>query len=201
MLAMQACGLALAASINLNFAAALVVYCVLSFSYTVHLKTYVLIDVLILAGLYTLRVIAGGLLIERELSFWLIGFSIFIFFSLALVKRCSELFTLSKTDKDHAGARDYGVSDLEYLREMGIASGYMAILIFAFYINSPEMTKLYSHPHILWFAVPVLFYWISRIWLKTGRGEMHDDPIVFSLKDRGSRFVAAAFVLIILLAV
>lgn len=194
-------GLALALVINWNFFLLLMFYCLISLSYTFLFKSYVLIDVLVLAGLYTLRVVAGGVLADVRLSFWLLAFSIFIFFSLALVKRCSELVSLSKANVQYAGGKDYSVSDMDYLREMGIASGYLAVLIVAFYINSPDVKALYSHPEALWLVCPALLYWISRVWLKTGRGEMTDDPIVFSIKDRGSRIVALGIVIIILLAI
>ncbi len=198
---LQVFGLAIAAFLNKEFLALIIIYSALSLAYTLHLKTYVLIDVLVLASLYTARIVAGSILAEAPLSFWLFAFSIFIFFSLALVKRCSELFALAKTNRVYAGGRDYSVSDSEYLREMGIASGYMAILIVALYINSPDVSVLYKNPKMLWLICPVLFYWVSRIWLKTGRGEMHDDPIVFSIKDKGSRFVVFVMVLIVLLAI
>lgn len=198
---LQLCGLALAFWLNPMFFWVMALYCSISLAYTLHLKTYVLIDVLILASLYTFRIVAGTILAEAPLSFWLFCFSIFIFFSLALVKRCSELITLSKTNRVYAGGRDYSVSDNDYLREMGISSGYMSILIVALYINSPDVALLYKNPKVLWLICPVLFYWVSRLWLKTGRGEMHDDPIVYSIKDRGSRFVLAAIVIIVLLAI
>ncbi len=200
MVALQLAGLIIAAALSWKFFLLVVVYSALSLAYTLHLKTYVLIDVLVLAGLYTMRIVAGAVLIDVPLSFWLFAFSIFIFFSLALVKRCSELITLSKTDREYAGRRDYSVSDLDHLREMGIASGYLAIIIFALYINSSDVVLRYAHPKVLWMIVPILFYWVSRLWLKTGRGEMKDDPIIFSIKDRGSRFVAVAILLVIILA-
>jgi 4-hydroxybenzoate polyprenyltransferase len=201
MLFLQAVGLWLASTLNIQFFILMVLYCAITLSYTFLLKTYVLIDVLVLAGLYTLRVVAGCVLADAPLSFWLFAFSIFVFFSLALVKRCSELINLAKNKTEYAAGRDYNVSDIEYLREMGIASGYMAILIFALYINSPSVSEHYSHPQVLWMICPALFYWVSRIWLKTGRGEMADDPIVFSIKDRGSQFVAVCMLIIILLAI
>lgn len=201
MVALKIIGLGIAFVLSWKYFFLLVLYLLISFAYSLHLKTYVLIDVLVLAGLYTMRVVMGAVLADVPISFWLFAFSIFIFFSLALVKRCSELMTLSKTNKDYAEGRDYSVADIGYLREMGIASGYLAILIVALYINSANAPVFYSHPKALWMICPALFYWISRIWLKTGRGEMLDDPIIFSVKDRGSRFVAAAVLIIILLAI
>ncbi len=201
MVVLQLGGLAIAAAMDLKFFGLLALYCVISLSYTFHLKTYVLIDVIVLAALYTLRVLAGSVLADAPLSFWLLAFSIFLFFSLALIKRCSELVTLAAAKTQYAGGRDYSVSDLASLREMGVASGYLAVMIVALYINSPEVSVLYSRPQVLWMICPVLLYWISRLWLKTGRGEMADDPIVFSIKDKGSRFIAMVMVLIVLLAI
>lgn len=199
---LQTLGLTLAALVNTPFFFTVLIYSVISLSYTFLFKTYALIDVLILASLYTIRVIAGALLIDVPLSFWLLAFCVFIFFSLALVKRCSELISLSRnrTDFEKTIGRDYYVSDIAYLKDMGIASGYLAILIVAFYINSSNVMTLYARPTVLWLLCPVLFYWISRLWLKTGRGEMHDDPIIFSVRDRGSRVAVAMMAVIILFA-
>jgi 4-hydroxybenzoate polyprenyltransferase len=201
MIILLSAGLTLAAWLSPGFFLLLLLYCAVSIAYTFFLKTYVLIDVLVLAGLYTLRVVVGAILIDVVLSFWLFAFSIFIFFSLALIKRCSELVTLTNTAVHAAEGRDYRVADLAYLREMGIASGYLAIIIFALYINSPDVMVRYAHPKILWLICPILFYWISRLWLKTGRGEMHDDPIIYSIKDRGTKFVGLGILLTILLAI
>lgn len=201
MITLQVIGLSIAAALNWKFFALLALYSLINLAYTLNLKTYVLIDVLVLAGLYTLRIISGAVLANVPLSFWLFAFSIFIFFSLALIKRCSELITLLKANREEASGKDYNVSDIGYLREMGIASGYLAIVIVAFYINSPNVSTLYKRPEMLWMICPALFYWISRLWLKTGRGAMTDDPIIFSIKDRGSRIVLEAILLIILLAI
>jgi 4-hydroxybenzoate polyprenyltransferase len=133
-------------------------------------------------------------------SFWLLAFSRFVFLRLALVKRCSELHTYLKMNRDEVRGRDYRVSDLDYLHSMGTASGYLAVLVLAFYVNSPEITERYSHPEVLWLLCLTTLYWISRVWLKAGRGEMHDDPLVFTLKDHGSRVVLLVNVLAVLFA-
>jgi len=183
-------GLSIAVFIEWNFFGILIVYLALTLAYSIFLKTYMLIDVLILAGLYTFRVIAGGEVMNVTLSFWLIAFSIFIFYSLALVKRCSELFTMDKIGSESTKGRDYRVTDLEYLKVMGIASGYLSVIVVALYVNSPDVARLYSRPKVLWVLCPLLLHWISRLWLKTGRGEMTDDPIVFALRDRVSQLIA-----------
>lgn len=201
MVLLQCTGLGLAALQGWQFFCLLVFYCTISVAYTCHLKKYILIDVLVLAGLYTLRIVAGAVLTNVPLSFWLLAYSIFLFFSLALVKRCSELITVVNTNRDHVKRRAYSIVDIDYLREMGISSGYIAILIFALYINSPDVAILYSHQKLLWMICPFFFYWISRLWFKTARGEMTDDPIVFSIKDKASRYVAYTIIIIILLAI
>ena len=194
-------GLIIAAVINWRFFGILLLYSLLTFAYTIHLKMYVLLDVLVLAILYTVRVIAGAELIQVPLSFWLLAFSLFLFFSLALIKRCSELYELIKIGSEQTRGRDYHITDINYLREMGIVSGYLSIIVVALYINSTNVVILYSHPKVLWLICLVLFYWISRLWLKTGRGEMTEDPIIFSLKDRGSQYIMLAVVVIILFAI
>jgi 4-hydroxybenzoate polyprenyltransferase len=162
-------------------------------------KSFVLLDVIFLAGLYTIRVIAGVVAIASDQSFWLLAFSMFLFLSLALVKRCAELITLLNEARTAASGRDYLATDLEYLNSMGIASGYLSVLVLALYINSAEVKILYPNPQFLWLLCPMMLYWISRMWIKTGRGEMHDDPIVFAVKDRGSRYVIVGMVLFIML--
>jgi len=201
MILLPLAGLLIAAFLNWTFFGILVAYLMLTLTYTIYLKTYMLIDVLVLAGLYTIRVIAGGEAINITPSFWLIAFSIFIFYSLALVKRCSELITLDKIGSESAKGRDYNVSDMSYLHAMGIASGYISIIVVALYVNSPDVATLYSHPKVLWLLCPLLLHWVSQLWLKTGRGEMTDDPIVFAMKDRTSQYIAIAAAAIIFLAI
>jgi 4-hydroxybenzoate polyprenyltransferase len=169
-------------------------------AYSIRFKAYAVVDVLLLASLYTLRVFAGAVVIQVTLSFWLFAFSIFIFLSLALVKRCSELFMMTAMDKTTVSGRGYRVSDLSHLQMMGIASGYLSILIVALFINSPDVVGQYTHPQMLWILCPTLLFWVSRVWLKTGRGEMHDDPLIFTVRDRGSRLVALICVLAVFLA-
>ncbi len=193
-------GLVIAFLLDRMFFGILIAYLALTLAYTVRLKTYMLIDVLVLAGLYTMRVIAGGKVMNVTLSFWFIAFSIFFFYSLALVKRCSELITMEKFGSENANGRDYRVTDLGYLHVMGIASGYISVIVVALYVNNPDVTMLYSSPKVLWLICPLLLHWISRLWLKTGRGEMTDDPIVFALRDRGSQLIAVAMALIVFLS-
>jgi 4-hydroxybenzoate polyprenyltransferase len=193
-------GFAVSLLLPWKFIAMLASYVGVTMAYSFALKMYVLIDVVVLASLYTLRVIAGAAAIQVSLSFWLLAFSMCIFTSLALIKRCSEIITLAKSDRPAALGRDYHITDLGPLQAMGIASGYLAVLVLALFINSPETAAHYAYPYALWLLCPMVLYWISRVWLKTARGEMHDDPLVFAARDRGSRYVFAAVVLVVVLA-
>jgi 4-hydroxybenzoate polyprenyltransferase len=193
-------GFALGAGLSSTFVAVLALYLGLTTAYSVRLKQYVLIDIIVLATLYTFRVIAGAVAIEVVMSFWLLAFSMFLFMSLALVKRCSELVSLMQVGTLRAGGRDYAVADLNSLTIMGTASGYLSVLVLALFINSQDITVRYSNPQALWLLCPLMLYWISRVWLKTGRGEMRDDPVVFALVDRGSRYVIAGLIAVVLLS-
>jgi 4-hydroxybenzoate polyprenyltransferase/phosphoserine phosphatase len=169
-----------------GFGLTLIVYLLASQVYSFFLKKLVLADVFTLAVLYTMRIIAGTAAIQVPISHWLLAFSVFLFLCLAFVKRYSELHTLRAQQRSEAKGRGYFVSDFELLASLGAASGYIAVLVLALYINSPEVKVLYNRPEVLWMVCLVLLYWISRIWLISHRGQMHDDPIVFALRDRAS---------------
>lgn len=189
--ALTIAGLAVAWLCSPAFALVLLGYYVLTLSYSLKLKRIVMIDVVLLAALYTARIVGGAAAIDVELSFWLLAFSIFIFLSLALLKRYTELHSALALGKKRASGRGYGVEDLPLLQSLGASAGYMAVLVMALYINSPESVELYSHPKALWLVCPILLYWISRIWVVAHRGDMHDDPIVFAATDRVSQIVLA----------
>ena len=191
-----ATGLTIAAKVSLPFFGAVIVYLLATLSYSLKLKQFILIDVICLAGLYTWRIIAGALAINVEMSNWLAGFSLFVFLSLALVKRCSELVSLEQQFKEAAHGRDYRVADGAVLAAMGISSGFVAVLVLALFIDAPTTAMHYSSPRVLWVLCPLMLYWIGRIWVKTARGEMHDDPIVFSAKDRASWVILACIMMI-----
>lgn len=193
-------GVLVAALVSRELVGALLVYLLLTSGYSLHFKRYALIDVLLLAGLYTLRVIAGALAIQVPLSFWLLAFSVFLFFSIALLKRCAELRSLRDAARSSSAGRDYHVGDLSDLRAMGMASGYLAVLVFALFINSPEVAERYTHPQLLWLSCPALLYWVSRVWIKQGRGEMHDDPLMFALRDVASWVVLSALLAVVFAA-
>lgn len=179
-----------------GFLGVLLVYCTLTLGYSLVLKRIVMLDVIVLAGLYTVRMLAGSAAISTVNSFWLLAFAMFLFLSLALVKRYAELREMLKRGHGSAGGRGYIVGDLAVLQSLGAAAGYLSVLVLALYINSGDSHLLYQHPQLIWLLCPLLLYWISRVWLKTERGQMHDDPVIFALRDRVSLglFIAGAMI-------
>ena len=190
-------GLALAVVVGTTFLQWLLVYIAVTFAYSFGLKRIAIIDALVLAMLYTLRVIAGAAATATPLSFWLLAFSIFLFLSLAFVKRFAELQTQLQAGSEKAHGRGYSTSDAPIVQLLGVSSGFAAVLILALYLNTTTVTDLYKSPQMVWGAVPVLLYWISWIWLKAHRGEMHDDPLVFALRERESLIAGAIFAAIL----
>jgi 4-hydroxybenzoate polyprenyltransferase len=181
----------LAATVSLGFSLVLLTYIIITTIYTWRLKEYVLIDVLTLAVLYTIRIVAGAVAIGVSMSPWLMAFSVFIFLSLALVKRCSELVSLRTTDTESAKGRDYHTSDLVILWPLGIGAALSSVVIFGLFISASGTQEHYATPEVLWVVALGLIYWLTRLWIKTARGEMHDDPIVYAIKNRGSRITMA----------
>lgn len=173
--------------IGTEFTLVLLAYLALTVLYSFKVKQYVAMDVVTLALLYTIRILAGAAAVGVVASFWLLAFSIFIFLSLALVKRCSEIQSMESDGKERAKGRDYILKDYSILASFGTSSALMSVLMFCFYINNNALTNQYQQPDILWLIVPAMCYWLMRMWIKTHRGEMHHDPIIFTLKDRGSR--------------
>jgi 4-hydroxybenzoate polyprenyltransferase len=169
-----------------GFAAVLLAYYLLTLAYSFRLKRRAVIDVMVLAGLYTLRIIGGALLLATAPSFWLLAFSVFLFLSLATLKRHKELLSLLEDGGANAKGRGYRVDDLPMVQSFGTASGYQAVLVLALYINSPASQALYRRPELLWVVCPVLLYWITRAWMIAHRGLMRDDPVVFAATDRVS---------------
>jgi 4-hydroxybenzoate polyprenyltransferase len=190
-----------AALISPLFAAVLLAYFVLTLAYSFTLKRRLIVDVVILATLYTIRVIGGAAAISVVPSEWLLAFSMFIFTCLALVKRYVEL--AMRLDKDLADPsnRNYRLMDLPIIGALAAASGFNAITIFALYVNSPAVSGLYRHQQVLWLICPILMYWLSRIVVLAHRRVVDDDPIVFALRDRNSRICAVAMIAVVLLAI
>jgi 4-hydroxybenzoate polyprenyltransferase len=187
-------GLAFAAPLGLEFVLLMLGYYVATTAYSLNLKRRMLVDIFTLAGLYTLRIVAGGVATGIPLSVWLLAFSIFFFFSLAAIKRQAELVDTLATGDISTRGRGYVSADLPLVAIVATASGYVSVLVMALYISSAAVTELYSQPAALWGICLVLFYWISRTEMVTHRGGMHDDPIVFAVKDRISLICLAAIV-------
>lgn len=192
---------AIASAVSLNYCLVLAGYYVLTWAYTLKLKRAALVDVMVLAGLYTIRIIAGAAATAIPLSFWLLAFSVFIFVSLGFVKRYTELYDAVKAGNNGAHGRGYRGEDLPVLLALGVAAGYCTVVVVALYINSSDSQALYRHPKPLWLICPLLLYWISRVWLVTTRGQMHDDPVVFAIKDRISLLVFALLAATVAIAV
>ena len=170
---------------------ALLCYLMLTVTYSWVLKYYVLLDVIILSTLYTLRIVAGALAVEVVVSSWLLAFSMFIFLSLALVKRCAELVSSEQDGRRAAYGRDYRVSDLVVLWPLGVGASF---------ISAPETTALYASPALLWLVAGAMIYWLARLWIKTCRSEMHDDPVVYAVKNSGSRLTIFGMVAAVIVA-
>ena len=190
------------------FAGWLAFYLLLSTAYSLHLKRKLLIDVMVLACLYTLRLLAGGAAAGVPVSKWMLAFSVFLFVSLAFAKRYAELLGVRATDPAAAGAlrgRAYQVEDLRIIESTGPASGYLAVMVLALYINDStdagsNVARYYPTPSLLWLLCPLLMYWITRVWFVARRGALHDDPILFAIKDRVSWMVLAVGAMLVVAA-
>ncbi len=195
-----ALGVLAAAWVSSLFLAAVLTYFALSLAYSLEIRKIAVLDVIFLASLYTIRILAGSAAVTIWPSHWLLAFSTFVFFSMALVKRYGELMVMKRVDGAGAKARGYELSDAELLASMGIASGYLAVLVLALYINTVKAQVLYGRYQLIWFLCPLLLYWISHVWLIAHRGRMPDDPVAFALHDRTSWIVVALIAAISMLA-
>ncbi len=171
-------------------------YLALSLWYSLSLKQLVMVDVILLAGLYSYRIWAGGMVIGVEISPWLFGFSTFFFLNLAFLKRYIDLRALPGDGVGRLNGRDYQAEDAEVLRGLGPAAGYMSLVVLAMYVNSDAVRLEYDSPRLLWLVCPALAYWIGRSWLLANRGVVHFDPVAFALRDRASYVVLAAVALV-----
>lgn len=175
----------------------LLIYTATTLTYSFYLKRKLLLDVFVLSGLYTVRILAGSAATGVSVSPWLAGFSVFFFLSLAFVKRFSELEGLRESGKGITNGRGYFVSDLEQLRALGTGSAYAAVVVMTMYISNPETGVLYAHTTRLWLVVPVLLLWLSQVWMLASRGEMHDDPVVWACTDRRSLLLGVVMAVVI----
>ncbi|HVW39128.1 MAG TPA: UbiA family prenyltransferase, partial [Pirellulales bacterium] len=197
------CSLGLAAAarfVSWEFCGLLAVYVCLTTAYSVFLKQKLALDVLLLAGLYTYRMLAGAAAVDVELSQWLLAFAMFFFFSLALGKRYVELSRRKGDANETLPGRGYRSEDLSLLESLGPTSGYLAVLVLCLYLESKPVQELYANPGLLWLACPVLLYWLTRFWLLAKRREIADDPVVFALKDKASLASIVLTALVVLAA-
>jgi 4-hydroxybenzoate polyprenyltransferase/phosphoserine phosphatase len=196
-----AVAITIAATMSRVFLAVLFTYFTISSLYTAILKRVILLDTLVLAGLYTIRILAGAAAIHVIPSVWLLAFSVFFFLSLALAKRHSELIELKVGDSNEAiPGREYRPQDLHVLISQGSASGYSAVLVLALYIDSATVRAQYRSPELIWLICPLLLYWINKLWLSSQRGQIQDDPVIWTLRNRVSRLVAVLSILLLVLA-
>jgi 4-hydroxybenzoate polyprenyltransferase/phosphoserine phosphatase len=184
----------------LHFLEWLTIYAVTTLAYSLRLKRAVIVDVIVLSGLYTIRILAGSAATGVLVSTWLASFSIFFFLSLAFVKRFAELENLRERGGIQASGRGYHVADIEQLRSFGSASGYASVVVLTLYISNLDAAQLYQHTNRLWLLVPVLLLWLSRLWLQASRGELDEDPVVYAITDRRSLLLGVVVLAIVLSA-
>jgi len=191
------CSLALGSYVGGHFLPWLMFYFFLTCAYSWGIKRLMLVDCMALAMLYTLRIVAGAAAANNSLSFWLLAFSVFLFLSLAFVKRYAELEVQLLSGKEKVHGRGYFTSDAPLIQNLGVTSGYASVLVLALYLNSDAIIKLYRTPEIVWGAVPIMLFWISWMWMQAHRGKMHDDPLIFAVKDKASLFAGLVFAIIV----
>lgn len=190
----------LASSLPEKFLFWLLLYFVLTTAYSIWLKRVLMWDVVILASLYTLRILAGGAATELLITEWLLAFSMFLFLSLAFVKRYSEMKLMADLGKEKAHGRGYQTADAQALQILGCSSGLISVLVLALYIHSDAVSLLYPNPRRLWLICPVLVYWISHIWILAGRGRIHSDTIVFAARQKTTYLSFALILVAVVLA-
>jgi 4-hydroxybenzoate polyprenyltransferase len=190
--------LSLTAVLPYDFALVLGFYAVATTAYTFVLKRKLLVDVFTLAGLYTVRIVAGSAATDTVLSFWLLSFSIFFFLSLALVKRYVELDEYDGREGNQVPGRGYVAVDFEMVGQAGVSSAFAAALVLALYIHSKEMQEMYTLPWALWPLCPLVLYMLLRIWMLARRRMLHEDPVVFIMRDWRSLVTMALGAMLIL---
>lgn len=194
-------GLGLAFFLSREFQVILLAYLLITVLYSFKLKSIVLLDVIVLGTLYTIRIIAGIYAAEVAISFWILVFSMFLFISLAMLKRFSELYNLRLRDEKSASGRGYIAKDLELVSSLGAAAGFIAVLIIVLYMHDPLTLEKYSNPDWLWLIMPALLYWVSHMWLIAHRGNMHEDPVLYAIHDVPSYIVGLICIVAVVLAI
>jgi len=186
-------------SVGKGFALILLLYLFSNVLYTCWIKSVAILDVVLLSLFYSLRIFAGGVASNVEVSKWLLAFSLFFFLCLAFGKRYQEIFLLKSSEvTEHT--RGYIPNDQSIISICGISAGFVSVMVLVLYVNSPEVLKLYRTPDLLWLLAPLGIYWIARFWMLVARGLMHDDPVFFALKDRVSWGIGAAVLLLLSMA-
>lgn len=176
-------------------------YAALTTIYSLVLKRMVMLDVIVLAALYVLRIIAGGAATSVLVSPWLLAFSMFFFLSLAFMKRYAELREAGSDENLDGRGRGYRFQDAELILGLGPASGFMSVLVLALYVNGDSVARLYRQPEALWLLGPCVLYWLTRMWFVAHRGDMHTDPVIFALKDPAGYLTLAAMTAVVLFAI
>jgi 4-hydroxybenzoate polyprenyltransferase len=183
------------------FVVHLLAYFALTLVYSLYVKRLLLLDVLLLAGLYTLRLLAGGAAVEIALTPWLLAFSLFFFLGLAFAKRFGELQRITRASAANSSGRAYRSDDLDLLMMLGTTSAYLSVLVLCLYINTDHVGRQYSRPGALWFLAPLLLYWVSRIWFLAKRGELPGDPVAFAVRDRVSLAIGVLVAAVVAVAI
>lgn len=195
--ALLACAIVLGSNVGVEFLEWLGLYAIVTLSYSMYVKKIVLLDCFALAGLYSLRVLAGGSVTNIPPSFWLLATSGFLFLSLAFGKRFAEIAVSRAEGRDYLPGRDYRVSDSPVILSIGVSSALMSVLVLALYVNSDAVTALYRSPLAIWATVPILLFWVSSLWFRLWRGEVSDDPVLFAIRDRVSLLCGSAVLLLV----
>jgi 4-hydroxybenzoate polyprenyltransferase len=184
-------------AVSRSLALVVLVYIGVSAAYSVRLKREPVVDVFVLAALYVVRVLAGAVATGIPVSSWFLAFAMFLFLSLAFVKRYTELYLM----KGALVGRGYIAGDDRWMPAIGISSGYMAVLVLALYINSPEVMRLYRHPSWLGVLCPMLLFWVTRLWFRASRELVHDDPVVEALRDPATYVLGGVFLAVLYAAI
>jgi len=183
--------------LDLQFGLVLLGYAALTMLYSLYIKRVALLDVFILSSFYSFRILAGALISATPLSQWFLAFSMFLFLSLAMAKRYSELLNASDLVSGGNSGRGYHTGDRDLLLALGVGSSFSAVVIFSLYVQSPDVRLLYSSPELLFLLCPIVLYWLSRTWLLAHRGELKEDPVTLAIRDPVSYGVAFASAVVI----
>jgi 4-hydroxybenzoate polyprenyltransferase len=196
-------GLTIAAALEPKFFVGVIaLYIVVTTSYSLYAKRVPILDVLVLTGLYLLRILGGGVAAQVAVSMWLLAFSMFLLLSLAFTKRHAELVrqVMSGETASTPSKRDYRMQDTSLVQQFGVTSGYISVLVLALYVNAEEVSTLYQHPKVLWLTCPMLLFWVSRIWFLANRGKLSEDPVVFAASDPFSYILSIFLFFVLFLA-